>query len=224
MMKSDLKFSKSSKNKYIQLLFALISNFVFSPFSRGDAGGIITSFMFLYSIVIIVKTFSLRPKLFKFYIAIAFSAFILEICGRIGLYNDWQLAFLLLIQFVYVLYLAGAIYLILRDIISSKLVTIDTICGSICVYLLIGFVWALFYSMIGTLDSNAFSQKIIDTNSWSKAVYFSFSTLTTLGYGDIVPINSLAKMLTNSQAMIGQLYPAILISILVGIYTFQKNK
>ncbi len=64
----------------------------------------------------------------------------------------------------------------------------------------------------------------MDGNSLSEAVYFSFTTLTTLGYGDIIPMSSLAKMLTNFEAIIGQLYPAILISILVGSYLSQKTK
>ncbi|MEM7717215.1 MAG: potassium channel family protein [Cyanobacteria bacterium P01_A01_bin.68] len=55
-------------------------------------------------------------------------------------------------------------------------------------------------------------------------MYFSFTTLTTLGYGDIIPVSPLAKMLTNLEAIIGQLYPAILIAILVGGYISQRRK
>ena len=74
------------------------------------------------------------------------------------------------------------------------------------------------------MDSNAFSQSIIDIESYGRAVYFSFTTLTTLGYGDIIPVSPLAKMLTNLEAIIGQLYPSVLIAILVGGYISQRPK
>ena len=129
-----------------------------------------------------------------------------------------------MIQVVYILYLGIAAYLILRNIFLAPQITIDTIRGAICVYLLIGLVWALLYGITASLDSQAFSQPIIEIESYGRAVYFSFTTLTTLGYGDIIPVSPLAKMLTNLEAMIGQLYPAILIAILVGGYLSQKDK
>ena len=86
------------------------------------------------------------------------------------------------------------------------------------------FIWALLYGITASLDGKAFSQAIIAEESYSNVVYFSFTTLTTLGYGDIIPVSPLAKMLTNLEALIGQLYPAILIAILVGGYLSQKDK
>ena len=223
-MKPIFKSKVSSHNKYTQLLITLIANFVLAPFLRGNIGELALSLISLYAIIIIVKTFSLKPKLFKFYSGIALLTFFLEIVGRMELYGSWRLAFLLLIQVVYILYLGIAAYLILQDILLSQQITIDTIRGGICVYLLIGFVWALLYGITASLDSNAFSQPIIEIESYGRAVYFSFTTLTTLGYGDIIPVSPLAKMLTNLEAIIGQLYPAILIAILVGGYLSQKSK
>ncbi len=149
-MKSVLSSHKLSKHKYIQLLIALICNFVLSPFLQGHIGSIALSFIFLYAIVVIVRTFPLKPKLFKLYMTIAFSSFILEIFGRLGFYDSWKLFFLLLIQCVYILYLGGAVYLILQDILFSKKVTIDNLHGAIAVYLLIGFIWGLLYGIIAS--------------------------------------------------------------------------
>ena len=223
-MKPIFKSKVSSHNKYTQLLITLIANFVLAPFLRGNIGELALSSIFLYAIIIIVRTFSLKPKFFKLYSSIALLTFLLEIVGRVGLYGSWAKAFFLLIQLVYILYLGIAAYLILRDILWSQEITIDTIRGGICVYLLIGFVWALLYGITASVDSNAFSQPIIEFESYGRAVYFSFTTLTTLGYGDIIPVSPLAKMLTNLEAIIGQLYPAILIAILVGGYLSQKSK
>ncbi len=223
-MKSIFEPKVSPHDKYTQLLIALIANFVLAPFLRGNIGELALSLISLYAIIIIIRTFSLKPKLFKLYSSIALLTFLLEIMGRIELYGSWRLAFLLLIQVVYILYLGIAAYLILHDILLSQQITIDTIRGGICVYLLIGFVWALLYGMTASLDSNAFSQPIIEIDSYGRAIYFSFTTLTTLGYGDIIPVSPLAKMLTNLEAIIGQLYPAILMAILVGGYLSQRRK
>ncbi len=223
-MKPIFKSKVSSHEKYTQLLIALIANFVLAPFLRGNIGELALSLISLYAIIIIVRTFSLKPKFFKLYSSIALLTFLLEIVGRMKLYDLSTIAFLLLIQLVYILYLGGAAYLILRDILLSQQITIDTIRGGICVYLLIGFVWALLYGITASLDSNAFSQPIIEIESYGRAVYFSFTTLTTLGYGDIIPVSPLAKMLTNLEGIIGQLYPAILIAILVGGYISQRGK
>lgn len=223
-MKSVFKSKVSSHNKYTQLLIILVTNFVLAPFLRGNIGELALSSISLYAIIIIVKTFSLKPKFLKLYSSIALLTFLLEIVGRMEFSDSWAVAFLLLIQVVYILYLGIAAYLILRDILLSQQVTIDTIRGGICVYLLIGFVWALLYGITASLDSSAFSQPIIEVESYGRAVYFSFTTLTTLGYGDILPVSPLAKMLTNLEAIIGQLYPAILIAILVGGYMSQRTK
>ena len=59
---------------------------------------------------------------------------------------------------------------------------------------------------------------------FSAFLYFSFTTLTTVGYGDISPASDITRMLTNLEAIVGQMYPAIIISILVSIYTNQRMK
>ncbi len=223
-MKPILNLNAPSQNKYTQLLIILVTNFVLSPFLGGKIGELALSLIFLYAIIVIVKTFSLNPKLFRLYSSIAVLTFLLEIVGRVGWYEPWTVDFLFLIQVVYAFYLGMAAHLILREILLSQQVTFDTIRGGICVYLLIGFVWALLYGITASLDGKAFSQAIIAEESYSNVVYFSFTTLTTLGYGDIIPVSPLAKMLTNLEALIGQLYPAILIAILVGGYLSQKDK
>lgn len=221
-MNSILK-PKNETKKYTQLLTTLLANFVLAPFLRGNTGELVLSGIFLYSIILIVKTFSLRPILFRFFSSIAILAFILEVIGRLKLYDSVEL-YIFLIQGVFALYLAAAVYFILRDILFTNRVTVDIIRGGICVYFLIGFVWALLYGIVASLDSQAFSQSLIETESYAKSVYFSFTTLTTLGYGDIIPVSPWAKMLTNLEAIVGELYPAILISTLVNDYLSQRSE
>ena len=223
-MKSVLSFKESSQKKYTQLLIILIINFVLAPFINGIFGKFVSSAILLYAIVIIVRTFSLNKKFSLLYLGIAVLAFVLENAANFGWYSPKTTVFIVFIQSIYTLYLGIAVCLILRDILFRCEVTKDTIYGGICVYLLIGFVWALFYGIVMSLEPQAFSQVNIEAEFYDKLIYFSFTTLTTLGYGDIIPVTHVAKMLTNMEAIIGQLYPSILIAILVGGYTSQKSK
>jgi len=213
-----------SQNKYTQLLIVLVTNFVLAAFLHGLIGELLSSAIFLYAIIIIVRTFSLHQKLFRLYLGVAGLAFALETIAILGWYSPEATLFLFFIQAIYIIYLGVAAFLILRDILLSQRVTADTIRGGICVYFLIGFLWALLYSIIYSFDNQAFSQPIITTNYYGNIIYFSFTTITTLGYGDIVPVSPLAKMLTNLEAVVGQMYPAILIAILVSGYVSSKQK
>ena len=205
--------------KYSQLLIVFIINFVVAPFLKGTVGRFFSSAILLYAIIIIVRTFSINRRLLRLYIGIAVSVFAFEIVTRFSKYSIEILSNNLFVYSVYAVYLGIAIFLILRDIINSKPITADTIRGGICVYLLMGFFWALLYTIITIFDKQAFSQTAVEANFYAKAIHFSFTTLTTLGFGDITPVSTLATMLANAEAVIGQLYPSTLIAILVNNYT-----
>ena len=224
-MKYTFRLKKLFQDKYSQLLVIFIANFALSPFFEGNLANIALSIVFLYALILIVRTFSLKPKLLRLYSIVAILAFILGIIGRLGWDQPWNVTYAVLIQFVYAVYFGLALYWILRDILLSQEVTADVVRGGICVYLLIGFLWSLLYGIIASIDPNAFSEPIVvEEESFSRIIYFSFTTLTTLGYGDILPLTPLARMLTNLEAIIGQLYPSIFIAILVGDYMSQRSK
>lgn len=92
--------------------------------------------------------------------------------------------------------------------------------GAICVYLLAGMAWAYSFSILLAFDHSALH---IPENYETASVrtglirYFSFVTLTTLGYGDIVPVSPIARSLAASEALFGQLYPAIMIARLISL-------
>ncbi|MBX2859889.1 MAG: hypothetical protein KTR14_01550 [Vampirovibrio sp.] len=111
---------------------------------------------------------------------------------------------------------------ILMTVLNHTRVTQNTINGGICVYLLMGITWAMAYNMLETFMPGSFS--VLDTYQklgslvWTDFVYFSFTTLTTLGYGDITPATSYAQSLTILESCTGVLYIAVLISRLVSLY------
>jgi len=111
--------------------------------------------------------------------------------------------------------------ILLFHVFGHEQVTSDTIAGSICVYLLIGIIWTLSYQAIYYFDHGAFNnvaQGSLTPGATVDLVYYSFSTLTTLGYGDITPISKPARMFAVTEAMVGQIYLTVLVARLVGLY------
>jgi hypothetical protein len=99
-------------------------------------------------------------------------------------------------------------------------VTFDRILGAIALYVLIGVVWAEAYQLIDLQAPDAYAgiargSASLDRSSW---IYFSFVTLTTVGYGDITPVAHVARSLAILEALIGQLYPAIVLARLVSLH------
>jgi voltage-gated potassium channel len=115
---------------------------------------------------------------------------------------------------------------ILAHVFKSTRITRETIAGAICAYLLIGAMWAHVFSIIENVAPGSFAYDTIEAETTSgpepirdqydRFTYFSFVTLTTLGYGDITPVTRPAKNLAALEAIFGQLYLAVLIARLVG--------
>ena len=109
----------------------------------------------------------------------------------------------------------------LRQVLTDPDVDINRIAGAVCVYILLGLAWAVLYLLLAlTLGDDAF-KGLSGTGFhelWPQLLYFSFVTLTTLGYGDISPLVPIAGTLAYLEAIIGQLYVAILIAGLVGAH------
>ena len=112
--------------------------------------------------------------------------------------------------------------LIAYDIFTTDEVDGDTISGSISVYLLIASIFSVIYTIVGNIEPNAFHippdiQVPDDSMGPDRLmVYFSITTITTLGYGDITPRGELARSLSNLEALLGQIYLTVLVARLVG--------
>lgn len=112
---------------------------------------------------------------------------------------------------------------ILRDVLTTSEITLDTIFGATSVYLLIGYIWAFAYSLSGSIDPTSIAVPRGELLPASEGgieeyFYFSFVTLTTLGYGDIQPVSPIVRTLAILEALLGQLYVVILLARLVSVY------
>ena len=101
-------------------------------------------------------------------------------------------------------------------------ITFQRIQGSVVVYLLIGLIFSFVFRLIYVFEGASSFNNIVSNGS-PGFLYYSFITLTTVGYGDITPVQPLARSLANFEALIGQLYPAILIARLVSM-EFESSK
>jgi hypothetical protein len=93
----------------------------------------------------------------------------------------------------------------------------DRLFGAIVLYLLLGLMWGVLYSALEAHSPDAFSGHPGTAGTLTDWVYFSFVTLTTVGYGDITPVATSARSLAMLEALTGQLYPAIIIARLVSL-------
>ena len=110
------------------------------------------------------------------------------------------------------------IFVVARAVFAPGQVTFHRIIGAILLYLNIGLIFVALFSFVALLIPNAFAgfAPLQDNLAVvSNLIYFSFVTLTSVGYGDIVPLHPYARSLANIEAIIGQLYPATLLARLV---------
>ena len=131
------------------------------------------------------------------------------------------------------LFLLFTIVVILKYLFVARHVTFDMICASLCVYLILSVAWAIAYSLIEILQPGSFHFALGEAGGDTVmrfegeraflAIYYSLVTITTLGYGDIVPTSSLARTSAATEALTGQLYLAVLVARLVGLHIAQAT-
>ena len=209
------------RDRFVHLLVVLLSLFVLYPFFRATETAIpIVPLVFLISIVLILRALRLHKTRFKIYIAIAALAYLADVLFALEKIFYLREFFSLVTALIYAIFLVMAIIEITKKLFSVRKVSTDTIVGGICVYILLGFLWALFYYLIYCFDKGAFSLQAHSINP--NLFYFSFTTLTTTGFGDIVPLDKMAMVLASLEAVVGQMYLAVLIARLVGLHVINQ--
>jgi len=117
---------------------------------------------------------------------------------------------------------------VLLRVFAEETVTMDTLSAALCVYLLMGYLWSSLYGLLYLLAPGGFhlpmgwtpakEQGIATDVPMNLMTYFSFTTLTTLGYGDVLPISGSARAAVVLEAVLGHFYLAVLVARLVGLH------
>ena len=117
-------------------------------------------------------------------------------------------------------FLALLACLVFLEVLKKGPITLHRVQGAVAVYLLFGLIWAFAYDLVILHAPQAFHADELTVQHGPLTptlIYFSFTTLTTVGYGDITPIHPIARSLAMLEAFVGQLFPAILIARLVAM-------
>lgn len=211
--------SITQKNNFVYLFFSLVL-FLFSAAIMSEFPGTIGQDIFsvVTILMLLLSLKSLRTEktwIWAVYFLVVFYV-ILTVLGRVFEHELYvYLTLLILLMFFIGSFTRAAKQvLFVGDIDGNKII------GSLSLYILLGLIWAVIYLLLLAMDPTAFSG--IETVNWqesfSRVSYYSFVTLTTLGYGDILPTNHLSEFFVYLEAIIGVFYMAIIVASLISLH------
>jgi hypothetical protein len=223
-MPGKLKTVLRGENWLDVSLYLLFISFFIAPFIDSVPVRLLTSLLFSLVMIAGVVSMSRRP-------AIRFTAGIL---ACLAIFLRWlrhimptpliiKLGTMAVLVFMVMLALVTLI-----KVFGKGPVTAHRVNGAIAVYLLIGMTWGLLYGLLDQALPNAFNLPPLGDaftpERQETLTYFSFITLTTLGYGDITPTHEISRMFVVIEGLIGQLYPATLLARLVSLEIMHREK
>lgn len=203
-------------NKYNHLLVMLILFFICAPFFEAGEralGARILTIGLLLTIIICLRATVASRKYYWLCVSIAVLALLLESIGSRSKAGDVQRSLMTMSLLINCFFISLTVMFLMANMFRAKKVTPDMIVGGISIYLLVGIMWTLIYILLTTFDADS-----IQLEGEHSLMYFSFTTLTTLGYGDFVPRSEFARVLTSMEAVCGQIYLAVFVARLVGLH------
>lgn len=238
-LKSSLKrndiFVCMQHHRFNLLLGSLVVLYLSMPviqmsFTDPDhtAGRVVIACLFAALLLAVILAISKRPIVTRIALCLALPYLALDVAV---VFTDSTVVWIL--QHVANIIFLGFVSLaILGYVFSAEKIRANTISASLCVYFMLGLLWAIIFSLLTFVDAGAFSfafesdteKPLMRFGSGDSIypVYFSIVTLTTLGYGDITPANSISRTMASFEAIMGQIYLAVLVARLVGLHTSQS--
>lgn len=209
----------------VHLLIALALLFTFAPFIEEIKGGDLIA-SFLLSLVLLSAVVAVADS--KYVLIVALVLAIPAVGGRwINHFRPDLVhpAVFLVCALVLMTFLVARL---LRFILRAPSVNTEVLCASICAYLMLGLIWTVAYWLVDQLTPGgafSFSTTVgLRSMNGFNGFYFSFITLSTVGYGDITPVSRFARWLAAMEVMTGMLYVAVLIARLVSLYSSPKSE
>ncbi len=209
------------ENKYSLLLFFLVSLLLLSIVSIQNfmIYSISASFVSLVVYLIMLRILNAPRYLLIAYMA---GAFLALLCHYLALFELNSRLLGIVAMTVYLLMIGVIVIFMIRRIFSERTVTGDTIKGGISVYILMANWWQLVYYFFWVMDPHSF---VFTTGEGHQAdfLYYSIVTMTTVGFGDILPRSYPVRVFSMLQALVGQLYMAIFVARLVGLHIANRQ-
>ena len=208
----------SEKNNFIYLAGALVlllfSGAVMEYFPGNIGPRIVQAAMV---VTLLSAAWSDRGNRSRFVANIVFTLVILLIVV-VGVFLD-KAGFSYAHLFLMLCFFIWATWRVAHQVLFTGAIDGNKIVGAICIYILLGLIWAMMYLFIAEAVPGSFNgvPQAPWLENFATAVYFSFVTITTLGYGDISPVLPLARFLVFMEAIVGVFYMAILVASLIGV-------
>ena len=217
----------SEKNNFLYLTVGIVVllfvGAISDQFSELIGHQLVQAFSVI-NIVVGIYGFKSEGKLFRTKLGIALSVVVVVVIGvALELMHLYYLHLILLFAFyLWAIWLAGK--QVLFD--ETKKVDANRIVGAVCIYLLMGLIWTLMYLFIAQAIPGAFNgvEQMVWYDNFADVAYYSYVTLTTLGYGDISPVAPIARFLVYMEAVVGVFYMAILVASLIGVGINESQK
>jgi voltage-gated potassium channel len=203
------------------LLAAPVAYELFSGFTTRGASSVIISLAFSCTLLIGIWSLQESRTWFVIGVVLAIMSAAITVTEYVLPSKAWHLADLC----VALAFCLMSLIFAFRHIATGDRMDTNRIVGAICVYLLLGFTLAIGNIFIYQLVPDAFSGITGTENSKNglDLIYFTFVTMTTLGYGDIEPIRPVARAVAYLTAIVGQFYIAVLVGTIVGLYIRDRD-
>ena len=197
------------KSRFIYIIFAIILVLLVNPFIRplGLIGHLFSTL--LLSMIPLASAYTLTGDRKKAIIVLLIAAPFVILEGLNVFFTNRPLM-VVAYSFGTILYFYIVVLLVIK-LLSIRVITADLIFCAISIYLLIGIMWAGIYKVLEGISPGSFSET-------TDLLYFSFVTLTTVGFGDVAPLSLLSRRLAVFEAAMGNVYMAVIIAMIVGRY------
>ena len=220
------------RQRFIILFFFLMVIYLISPFAEHSGLGLSLIYHMIFIFSMFSAAYSVCQLRWQVLVAVILGVPTLVTIILMYVLNEPRVGLVLAI--LYVIFYGYVAATMLSYVVREQLVSANTIFASLCVYFLLGLIFAMVFVVVEVAMPGSFyiSTGLGDLRSvqfgmfsnYSYFFYFSFVTLTTLGYGDITPVNLVAGTFASLEAVIGQLYLVIMVARLVGLHINRRGE
>ncbi len=210
------------KGRFSFMLISMVAMFFIVPLA-GDSQSVVDEMFGWFCIAVLIsclRAISQSRRFFYFMVLLTIVNVLLG--GSEIVVQEESSRFLITVLGFRVIYFVIVFLSIMRFVLNSTEVTADKICGAISAYLLMGIIWSFVYMIFHYIDPTCITVPAewlsTDTINSYWAIYFSFTTLTTLGYGDITPQTPLTQSYAVMEAAIGQIFLAVIVARLIALH------
>ncbi|MCP3870239.1 MAG: hypothetical protein GY703_19525 [Gammaproteobacteria bacterium] len=216
--------------RFLFLTLALFTLLLAYPFWGRDALGL-ASFDLVFWGVLLASIYAIgdKPWTFRVGLALAIPALLSDVSVYF-LQEDWLALTSCLLDLLFLVFATGVI---IAYVVRQERISMDKVLGAISGYLMLGLVWALIYAALELSQPGSFqlasdsgaviTHSIPHWGDLDNFIYYSLVTLSTLGYGDIIAVTRVARSWSAVEAIVGQLYLAILLARLIGLQLKQSH-